>query len=171
MNLVAATTLADPWRRHFLDSAQLRPLLPDPPGPLGDLGSGAGFPGLVLAILGVSPVTLVESNARKCAFLREVARATETRVDIFAGRIETFQLRPLAQVVTARALAPLEKLLGLAAPLLAPGGFCLFLKGAQVERELTLAAKTWKMSVERIRSLSDDQATILKIRGLASHDS
>src|SRR5512132_2616021 len=128
INLVGAGTLADPWRRHFLDSAQLAPLLPSDRPRLIDLGSGAGFPGLVLAILTPVRVRLVESDARKCAFLSEVARMTGAQVEIENARIES--LAPAAcEVVSARALAPLRKLLEYAGRLLASNGSCLFLKG------------------------------------------
>ena len=170
---------ADIWRRHVLDSAQLFPLLPDSSrGKLVvvDLGSGAGFPGLVLAIMAsgagrAAAFHLVESDQRKAAFLAEVARQTGVAAGlrIHATRIERLVpgAIPPADVVTARALAPLDKLLGLAAPLLAPDGCCLFLKGAGVEGELTAAAKTWKMRATRHASRSDPSGTVLKIEGLA----
>lgn len=166
MSLVSGASLQDMWRRHFFDSAQLFNLLPANPSPLVDLGSGAGFPGLVLAIMGVPNVTLIESSRKKCSFLQEVARETDTEVEIFAGRIEQFRAPEPARTITARALAPLDKLLELAEPLLAPGGQYLFMKGARAEEELTVAQKKWHIEVERIRSLSDDQATILRITGL-----
>ena len=121
INLVAESTLADLWRRHFLDSAQLQALLPPAPEnrPLEivDLGSGAGFPGLVLAILGAGTVTLLESDQRKTTFLREAARLTNTEIIVINQRIEAISAIP-ADVVTARALAPLPRLLSLAAPFL-----------------------------------------------------
>lgn len=170
VNLVGRRTLPDLWRRHMLDSAQLIDVLPpapdDRPRRLIDLGSGAGFPGLVLAILGAGEVHLVESDARKAAFLREVARATETDVQIHVTRIES--LPPLAaDVVTARALAPLEKLLGYAAPLLAEQGVGLFLKGQGVEGELTAAQKAWNMSLQRLASRSDPTGVILKVEDIS----
>lgn len=166
INLVGPRTLPDLWRRHMLDSAQLAAHLPPPPAdrPLRivDLGSGAGFPGLVLAILGAGEVHLIESDNRKVAFLREAARLTETPVTIHATRIEAAE--PIAtDVVTARALAPLPDLLAHAARLLAPGGVGLFLKGRGADRELTLAEKAWKMTAERFRSRSDPGGTILRI--------
>ena len=118
INLVGPATLADPWRRHVLDFGQLLAHLPAPAGPLVDLGSGAGFPGLVLALLGVPEVALIESDRRKAAFLREVARATGAEVAVHAERIEVCTPWPAA-VVTARALAPLPRLLPLAEPFLA----------------------------------------------------
>ena len=168
MNLVANSTLEDPWRRHFLDSAQLFRLLRPEPSPLFDLGSGAGFPGLVLAIMGVKNVTLIESTQKKASFLREVAQQTGTDVTVFSDRIENFHGPFPARTIVARALASLEKLLPLARPLLAPQGECLFLKGAKAQEELTIAQEKWDIEVERIRSLSDDQATILRITSLRS---
>ena len=163
MNLVAKSTLEDPWQRHFLDSAQLFRLLRPEPSPLFDLGSGAGFPGLVLAIMGVSDVTLIESNQKKSSFLREVAAQTGTKVRIFSDRIENFHGPFPARTIVARALAPLKKLIPLALPLRARDGELLFMKGARADEELTVAQKKWHIDVERIRSMSDDQATILRI--------
>src|SRR5512132_3740040 len=139
INLVGAGTLADPWRRHVLDSAQLAPLLPPDRPRLIDLGSGAGFPGLVLAILTPARVCLVESDVRKCAFLVEAARVTGATVEIKNARIES--LAPASyDIVSARALAPLHKLLEYADKLLVPNGSCLFLKGRNWGVELTRAA-------------------------------
>lgn len=166
INLVGPATLADPWRRHVLDSAQLLAHLPEGAGNLVDLGSGAGFPGLVLAILGVPHVTLIESHRRKAQFLRQVARATATEVTILAERAE--QVAPFAAaVVTARALAPLPRLLPLAARFLAADGVCLLLKGATVGDELTAAAKSWHMAAEKFPSLSAPSGIVLKLRGIA----
>jgi 16S rRNA (guanine527-N7)-methyltransferase len=178
LNLVAPSTIPDLWHRHMLDSAQLYPLVQaagvvSSQRPLVDLGSGAGFPGLVLAILGVSPVLLVESDAKKCAFLREAVRLSLNgpdrvagdSVDILRSRIESLPVRP-AGIVTARALAPLTELLGLAAPFLTPDSICLFLKGQDVEIELTDATRYWNMTVDRIPSQTDPTGTILRLRGV-----
>jgi len=162
INLVGPKTLEDPWRRHFLDSAQLLPLMPPVVNRLVDFGSGAGFPGLILAILSGVPVTLVEADQRKCAFLLEAARATATAVEVLPARIES--LAPAdADVVTARALAPLAKLIGYALNWLAPHGICLFPKGRSAADELTDAQKNWKMQVSSFLSRSDDAAMILRI--------
>lgn len=162
INLVGASTLADPWRRHILDSAQLHPLLPDGARVVVDLGSGAGFPGLVLAAMGVPEVHLIEADARKCAFMREAARIMGVPATIHNRRIEA--VTPFAaDAVTARALAPLAVLLGHAEPFLGGGGQCLFLKGRGGEDELTEAAKDWTMAAETIRSLSDPLGNILRI--------
>jgi 16S rRNA (guanine527-N7)-methyltransferase len=169
VNLVGRGTLPDLWRRHMLDSAQLLDLLPpappDRPRRLVDLGSGAGFPGLVLAVLGAGEVHLVEADARKAAFLREAARVTGTEVAFHVKRAETLPALQ-ADVVTARAFAPLADLLGTAAPLMRPDGVGLFPKGKGVEGELTVARKAWNMTVERVPSRTDTAATILRVEAL-----
>jgi 16S rRNA (guanine527-N7)-methyltransferase len=165
VNLVGRGTLIDVWRRHILDSAQLYSLLPSPIGRVVDLGSGAGFPGLVLAIMGAENVELIEANTRKCAFLREVARATNTPVTINNDRIEGKSPR-IAAVVTARALAPLPRLLDYAKAYVGPETICLFLKGQRLHEELTEARKTWKMGVITIPSLSDSGGSVLCLRKL-----
>jgi 16S rRNA (guanine527-N7)-methyltransferase len=165
INLVGPATLADPWRRHILDSAQLLTHLPAGTTSLVDLGSGAGFPGMVLAVLGVPGVVLIESDRRKAQFLREVARATGTEVTVRAERIENLAGWP-ADVVTARALAPLPRLLPLAERFLAADSVCLFLKGYNAERELTQALKSWHMVPEMFASLSAPTGTVLKLRGV-----
>ncbi|MGZ9050563.1 MAG: 16S rRNA (guanine(527)-N(7))-methyltransferase RsmG [Allosphingosinicella sp.] len=170
INLVSRASLADPWRRHMLDSAQLVPLLPDSGADvIADIGSGAGFPGLVVAILTGRRVDLIDSDARKCAFLREAARLTNAHVRIHNARIEA--LRALqADVVMARACAPLNQLLSYAAPLLKPGGRCLFLKGKGVAAELTASKKTWMMRLARVQSRSDPAGTILVVDDLHPRD-
>jgi 16S rRNA (guanine527-N7)-methyltransferase len=164
INLVGPATIPDLWRRHFLDSAQLFPLLPD--GPVLDLGSGAGFPGLVLAILrGESgdPVHLAESDARKGAFLREAARITGAPALVQTSRIEALKVFEIT-AITARALAPVTTLLSLAEPFLAYSPKCLFLKGEKLEDELTEATKDWKMTIDRIPSVSDPNGFILSLK-------
>ena len=170
INLVAPESLGDLWRRHILDSAQLKPLLPPGTSSLADMGSGAGFPGLVLAILGVPNVHLIESDARKCLFLAEAARAAgltpgENPI-IHRARLEKVAGLTV-DVVTARACAPLAKLLAYAEPFLHGGSTCLFLKGAAADEELTEAAKTWRMSTGRFPSLSDPSGTILGMTQVA----
>jgi 16S rRNA (guanine527-N7)-methyltransferase len=167
INLVSAATLDDLWRRHFLDSAQLVPLLPAGDGQLLDLGSGAGFPGLILALLSGRPTHLVESDQRKAAFLGEVARATGCagRVQIHAARVEG--LKPwAAPVIAARALADLGQLLDWAAPFVIQDTVCIFPKGAKAEDELTGALRVWKMTVERRRSVTDPTGLILRLSHL-----
>jgi len=163
INLVANSTLADVWRRHILDSAQLLPLLPSKDGlTLADLGSGAGFPGLVLAILGAGDVTLFESDQRKAVFLREAARVTGTSVSVRAERLENAESQGF-DVLTARAFAPLEKLLTLSTNLRHSDSILFLLKGQNVADELTNAHKIWSMNVIERPSRSDAQGTILQL--------
>lgn len=174
INLVSRRSLQDLWRRHFLDSAQLFDLAPADASRWLDLGSGAGFPGLVIAILGVPDVHLVESDSRKCAFLREAARITETPVTIHNCRIEA--LPPLAaDVITARALAPMPRLLDLALPQARRQTVALFLKGKTFDSELqhiadrlTKDTKYRSMIFDKIPSRTDPDGIILRVRELIS---
>jgi 16S rRNA (guanine527-N7)-methyltransferase len=166
INLVGRDTLAGLWRRHLLDSAQLYPLIPNSARNLIDLGSGAGLPGLVLAILGVPGVELVEADSRKAAFLREAARVAGAEVAIRPCRIQAVPPHPV-DVVTARACAPLDRLLDLAAPFLAPDTLCLFPKGERFNEELTLARKAWTMNVSVEQSLSDRRGVVLRLQQVA----
>ncbi len=165
INLVSRGTLDDVWRRHVLDSAQLLPLLPDRACLL-DMGCGAGFPGLVLAIMGDCTVHLVESDTRKCAFLREAIRLTGAQnVHVHSDRMEALAPFPV-DVVTARAVASLDKLLDMAAPFLAVPGQCLFLKGQKAQQELTEALKSRTMETVMIQSQTDPSGTILKLSNI-----
>jgi 16S rRNA (guanine527-N7)-methyltransferase len=170
INLVGRSTLNDIWYRHIWDSAQLVDHIPGPARDPGrrwlDLGSGAGFPGLVLAIMGWGPIDLVESDARKGQFLREAARLCGADVTIHNSRIE--DLAPFsADLVTARALAPLDRLCALAQPFVAQDTVLLFLKGQDVDTELTKARKNWTMDIERSPSRTDPAGTILRLRHLS----
>jgi 16S rRNA (guanine(527)-N(7))-methyltransferase RsmG len=153
------------WSRHIRDSLQLLPFLEHRPAPFIDLGSGAGFPGLVLAIASGQHFHLIESDRRKAAFLREAARVTAAPVTVHPRRIEVIALSP-ASVVTARALAPLPKLLTLALPLLQPEGILLALKGKTAQQELTAAQAQWQMRVVVTPSCTDAAASILQISAL-----
>ena len=170
INLVAKSTLADAWDRHIADSAQLLLLAPETPVHWADLGSGAGFPGLVVAIILAerSPetrVTLVESDRRKATFLRESVRGLGLTTTVLAERIET--IAPLcADVVSARALARLEKLLPLTARHIAPDGIALFLKGAAAQSELAMVSGAWSFSLERLPSQTDPTSEILRLKDL-----
>lgn len=163
INLVAPADEATLWSRHVLDSAQLLHLLPPGTGPILDLGSGAGFPGMVLAIAASRPTHLVESDKRKAAFLAEACRVLGLpNVQIWPVRIEAASPPP-ASVLTARALAPLPDLLAYAHRLLAPDGVAIFPKGRTVQDELTAAARAWTMRVERFASRTDPTAAILRL--------
>ena len=165
INLISSHDEAVLWERHILDSAQLAPLLPPPPASVIDLGSGAGFPGLVLSLVARRHVHLIEPDVRKAAFLREAIRVAQVDAEVHATRAETLGIAP-ANVITARGLAPLTRLLVLAEPLLLPGGICLFPKGRTVEDELTVARREWHMQVECFASRTDPAATLLRLRGI-----
>ncbi len=166
INLIGRGTVADVWRRHILDSAQLAPLLPATAKTVVDLGSGAGFPGLVLAILGIRGIHLVESDGRKCAFLREAARITGAGVEVHGVRAEALVLGE-ADAITARALASLSDLLDIASPFIGPHTTCVFPKGKAAEQELTVSQKTWMMTVNRFKSVTDPEGTILKLEDIS----
>ncbi len=162
INLISRKDEAVLWERHIVDSLALLPVLPQDFSHAIDLGSGGGLPGIVLAICTGKPFHLVESDQRKCAFLREAARALDVRVTVHTARIEAVQL-PVAPLITARALAPLTTLLCWSHRLLAPDGVCVFPKGRSVDEELTAAASEWHMTVQSVPSPTDHAARILRI--------
>ncbi|MBW4090662.1 MAG: 16S rRNA (guanine(527)-N(7))-methyltransferase RsmG [Proteobacteria bacterium] len=166
INLVGRGDMASAAKRHLEDALQLAPLIPEGTARGIDLGSGAGFPGLVLAVATGIPFDLIEADQRKAAFLREAARILGAPVQVHPVRIEAAALPP-APLVTARALAPLPHLLDLAAPLLAPGGIALFPKGLGVAAELTAARERWHMQVAQIPSHTAAGAVILRITEIA----
>jgi 16S rRNA (guanine527-N7)-methyltransferase len=171
MNLIGASTIPTLWTRHIADSLQLLPLAGDARTWV-DLGSGAGFPGLVIACaLADGPpscVRLLESTGKKAAFLREAVAITGAPALVHCVRIEDFTKRfaETVDVVTARALAPMETLLDLAYPLLKSGGRGLFPKGRDVERELTEAAKSWNIEASQVPSKTNPQGRIVIVRGV-----
>ncbi len=169
-NLIAKSTFDERWSRHFLDSAQLRRLMPDKIAHLADLGSGAGFPGLVLAAMLAeegAEATLVESTGKKAAFLNAAVNAMGLgNVKVIPARIETVKLSPPPDVVSARALARLDKLLGYAHGIGAKNTKYFFPKGQDVEVELTEAAISWQMTVKRHKSVTSPDGTILEIGNL-----
>jgi 16S rRNA (guanine527-N7)-methyltransferase len=145
INLVGNSTVNSAFERHFLDSARLLNHIPDMNIKLVDMGSGAGFPGMVLAILGVKDVHLIESDSRKAAFLQNVSRETNTPLTLYNNRIEDCKI-PDIDIITARALAPLGNLLGYMIKLEGKNG--LFHKGAQYEAEILEAREKWEFSAE-----------------------
>lgn len=168
MNLVGPATLPQFWSRHAWDSAQLLPLAPDAET-WADLGAGAGFPGLVLAILlkgrADARVHLVESMAKRCRFLSEVATALALPAQVINARAEEVKLK--VDVVTARAVAPLTRLLGFAQPYMARGARALFLKGQDAEAEIAEARAAWRFDVDILPSQSDPRGRILSIERLS----
>ena len=167
INLVAQGSVAQLWTRHFLDSAQVFDQAPENFRYWVDFGSGGGFPGAVAAIVAAEKRTnanfaLVEADQRKAAFLRALAREVGVQFTVISRRVE--DLDPMAaDVISARALAPLPKLLDYANKHLAQGGTALFPKGARFAEELANARKTWSFQAETVASVTDKEAAILKI--------
>lgn len=171
INLVSRTSLDELWSRHIMDSAQLFSLAPSKARRWTDLGSGGGFPGLVVAILAAASlpkleVTLIESDTRKATFLRTVLRETATPGVVLSNRIESAP-RQGADVVSARALAPLDTLLGYVSRHLDPNGTALLQKGAQWQKEVDIATKSWTFTQEIHKSETDPNAVILQIGDLS----
>ncbi len=168
MNLVGPSTLPDYWSRHAWDSAQLLSLAPGA-STWADLGAGAGFPGLVLAILlkgrSGAHVHLVESLAKRCRFLTEAVEALNLPATVHNVRAESMKLA--VDVVTARAMAPLPRLLGYAKPFLDRGAMALFLKSAQIEEEIAEARKTWRFQADILPSRSDSRGRIVRLERLS----
>ncbi len=174
VNLVAPRTLNEIWHRHFADSAQLTAIVPATTCNIVDVGSGGGFPGLVLAIMlresRDAMVTLVESDTRKAAFLRETARRIEIPVEIMSTRIESdASVKTLNRVdaVTARAFAPLDRLFSLVLPVFSRSTTGVFLKGRDADREIALAKRSWAFDCQMHDSITDPEARIVVVRNLA----
>ena len=167
INLVSRGEVADLWSRHIVDSAQLMSRAPDNAQTWVDLGSGAGFPGVICALIAkvqsrTIEFTLVEADARKAAFLREATRLLALDASVVNARVEQANLRP-QDVVSARALAPLSTLLAYGRPFCHGETRLLFPKGRQVDSELTLARRDWHIRVVRVPSRTDPEGTILQI--------
>jgi len=171
INLVSPRAMDDFWGRHALDSWQLWDFVPDSTETILDFGSGAGFPGIAMAIgckqRGMGHVTLVESVGKKANFLRTVIRELSLPATVWADRAEKLPPKPY-DVITARAFAPLPRLLGHAQPFWGQSTIALLLKGQSANEELTRAEKDWKFDVENIASRSDETGIILKISSLSA---
>jgi 16S rRNA (guanine527-N7)-methyltransferase len=165
LNLIAARDAPVVWERHIADSLQLVPLMPPGIARAIDLGTGGGFPGLILAIATGVPFDLIESDRRKAAFLRTAVLETGAPATVHGCRIEDAPI-PAAPLVTARALAPLPRLLPLAARLLTGDGTGLLLKGARVDEELVAAERSWAMTVERMPSRTSADGVVLRVTAL-----
>jgi 16S rRNA (guanine527-N7)-methyltransferase len=165
LNLVAPRDIDVLWDRHIADSLQLVPLMPTGVTRGIDLGTGGGFPGLVLAIATGVPFDLIESDHRKASFLRTAILETKAPATVHCCRIEQATVPP-ASLVTARALAPLPRLLPMAARLLTEGGTCLLLKGARAQEELEAAERDWTMTVERAQSRTSADGVVLRLTGV-----
>jgi 16S rRNA (guanine527-N7)-methyltransferase len=170
INLVSRSSIADLWTRHIADSVQVFECAPKGFNHWVDLGSGGGFPGLVAAICalengGASKFTLVESDTRKATFLRTVAREVGVNVSVVTERIENLEISG-ADIVSARALASLPKLLGFAEKIMSPNGYALLPKGASWRNELAEAQAKWHFDYEAIDSKTEQGAVIIKVKGL-----
>jgi 16S rRNA (guanine527-N7)-methyltransferase len=165
INLIGRSTAEEIWTRHIADALQLVRFIPETITRIADLGSGAGIPGLILAITRPLEAHLFESNLKKAAFLREAQRITGACAIVHAERIETSDAAQLrVGAVTARALAPLTRLLDFAEPFLELGAIGYFHKGQDVEAELTEATKSWRIIVEKHPSMTDSRGTILVVK-------
>ena len=163
--LIAESTVPNIWFRHFLDSAQLFRHVPNRAKLCADLGSGGGFPGMVLAILAAERrpelrFALIESNLRKCEFLWQVSMQTGVSVEVLSGRAETCTPQE-ADIVTARGLAPLHKLIGLAERHLRIGGSCIFPKGASHRAEIRAAENHWEFTIKKVQSATLETSSLL----------
>jgi 16S rRNA (guanine527-N7)-methyltransferase len=171
INLIGPSTVENVWRRHVLDALQLLPLMHSKTEAVADLGSGGGIPGLILALGGNLRADLYESNGKKVAFIREAIRQTMVNAAVHQIRLETLEDHlpaRIPQYVTARALAPLERLLFWAEPLLKRGAIGLFHKGQDVDSELIEATKFWKIgAIIRHASMTDSDGTILEVKEIA----
>ena len=170
INLIGPATTEDIWHRHFYDSAQLLPLIiksrtSGQKRTILDMGSGAGFPGLVLALMGENSVYLAEPSAKRCAFLRRVMRETGAEAKILQAKVKDIETFPV-DIVTARALAPIATLIEWGLPYLREDGEFWLLKGSRVEEELTLAKKNWNMTTEIFPSKTGNGGKILKLSNI-----
>jgi len=166
INLIGPSTVHTVWTRHILDAVQLIPLLPSGTSCIADLGSGAGIPGLVVAIAMSIKAHLYESNGKKIAFLKEAIRRTHAGAEVHQVRLESLANQnhvPVVDAVTARALAPLHVLLDYAAPFMARGARAYFHKGQDIEQELTEATKYWRIQSVRHASRTDSRGVILEV--------
>ena len=169
INLISPSTVDNVWMRHVVDSAQLLPLIHKNTIGIADLGSGAGFPALVLAAIQPSTVHMFESNAKKVAFLHEALRQMKINAFVYRDRLEPNVMpnpSPQVQLVTARAFAPLSLLLGYAQPIIESGATALFHKGQDVDAELAEAAKAWDIISQKHSSITDPQSVILEVKEL-----
>ncbi len=169
INLISPATIPDIWQRHVIDSLQVLPHVPPATQAFADLGSGSGYPALPVAAATGLTVHLYESNGKKAAFLREAARHCGVSAVVHVMRLEDVPNHPLpsVQLVTARALAPLDILLGWAEPFLRGGARGLFHKGQDVGAELTQASKSWRIQFRKHQSLTDSRAVILEVEEAA----
>ena len=167
LNLISKNSLEHIWQRHFLDSAQIYSMLPKKAVSSLDAGTGAGFPGLVLSIMGIRNVELVEQNKKKCAFLHEVIRKTGAEAKVHSCKIASLPVKEY-DVVLARALMSLDGLLYTLSPFFGRDTLGVFPKGLKVNQELTAASKNWKMNFAIKQSITSPDGKIVLVKDLVS---
>jgi len=161
-NFIGNSTIENIWQRHILDSAQLWPLIENKNAKIADFGSGAGFPGLVLSVLGLREIHLVEKSFRKSEFLRRAKLLSPNRIFIHQAKLE--ELNNLQfDCITSRALAPLDSLLDYSQKFLKKDGYCLFLKGKNLSQEIELAKQKFQFEHELHPSLTSSESNIIKV--------
>lgn len=165
INLISPKTIDEIWERHILDSCQFASLIVPRETSIMDIGTGAGLPGLILAILGFQSITLIDSDQKKCVFLQEASAKLDLNVTILSQRVEQVKDKKTA-VILSRALAPLHQLLAWSSPLLSPSGKCLFAKGENYAKEIEEALATWQFDVKVHPSITHADAKLLEISQL-----
>lgn len=161
-NFIGKSTVEDVWNRHILDSTQLLKFIDDKNAKFADLGTGAGFPGIVLSALGLKEMHLIEKAFRKCEFLRKAKLFSPNKIFIHQSKLEELSIMQF-DCIMSRALAPLDKLLTYSYKFLKQDGYCLFLKGKNLEQELQLAKKQFSFHYETFPSLTSLESNIIKI--------
>lgn len=161
-NFIGNSTIEDIWNRHILDCAQLLRFIENKNAKFADLGSGAGFPGIILSILGIREIHLIEKAFRKCEFLRRAKLFSQKRIFIHQTKLEELAAIEF-DCITSRALAPLDQLLTYSKKFLKKDGYCLFLKGKNLEKEIELAKKTFQFEYQLHSSLTSSESNIIKI--------
>ncbi|MBL6664711.1 MAG: 16S rRNA (guanine(527)-N(7))-methyltransferase RsmG [Rickettsiales bacterium] len=161
-NFIGKSTIDDIWNRHILDCAQLIKLIDNKNIKSADLGSGAGLPGIILSILGVKEIHLIEKSFRKSQFLQQTKAISPNKIFIQAKKLEDLENAKF-DLITSRALAPLDKLLNFSHRLLDKGGYCLFLKGKNLKKEIELAKENFDFEYELFPSLTSQESNIIKV--------
>ena len=170
INLVSKNSIEKLWKRHIADSMQGSALIRNVDGSILDIGTGAGFPGLIIAILGAEKVHLVESNSKKCSFLREAIRITNCNAQVHNVRLTPRSAAalniPRVDVITARAVTSLVNLLDIVFPIVYEGTYCIFHKGSRVEDEILIAKSKWDFELDRVRNAVEPNSVILRLKNL-----
>ncbi len=162
-NLIGKSTINDLWNRHILDSAQIIQYINNKSAKIADFGTGAGFPGVVLSMIGAKEIHLIEKSFRKCEFLRKAKLISPNRIFVHQSKLEELSDDAKFDIITSRALASLDKLLAYSKKFLKNGGYALFLKGKNLENEIEIAKKQYSFSYELFASVTSQESAIIKI--------